>query len=113
MLQRPIHENTANLATLGLAHSLSARPYRVSRFNVALDASAAGLSALNPTAPIDHTAPRRSHKSSNSSEVYWAPWSEWSTVPAKAPVLAPGGLKRIGYQFGAHVVGDRPAHQAA
>ena len=53
------------------------------------------LSYESPTVPIDWVIPIRSQHALNSLLVYWQPWSEWNTVPAKKPLprAAPAAAK--------------------
>ena len=52
---------------------------------VALNDSARALSAELPTALIDCRTPAAAHAEAKALDVYWAPWSEWNSAPARLP----------------------------
>ncbi|PYC66457.1 hypothetical protein C7C46_31430 [Streptomyces tateyamensis] len=63
-------------------------PWRISRFRDAWKLSQAALSAEVPTAPMDCVTPNSLHRSANSFDVYWAPWSLWKIARSRLPRVA-------------------------
>jgi len=78
VLYRVTQAKTARRAARAVGHRLA--PWRVSRFMLALNDSAAALSALVPAAPRDLVTPSWSHRIAKSFDAYWAPLSlcNWS-----------------------------------
>ena len=74
VLYRVTQAKTARRAARAVGQRFA--PWRVSRFMLALNDSAAALSALVPVAPRERSTPRWWQRTANSFEAYWAPLSE-------------------------------------
>src|SRR5215218_11227835 len=81
-----------------------------SHSKVAKKLSATALSRASPTVPIEATKPASRSRRPNARLVYWQPWSAWCTRPGGRLALADGHVQGAQDQFGAQMLGHRPAH---